>query len=125
MEIASKGGAPQRLGWYRYLLAGPEVEVQVGIAKIKARARTVTGGERARLWEEALKFWRPYADYRARPSARSRSSRSTPSADTCRHCPGLAAALSAVPITTREGRAGTFAAEKAADKGHCGDVVVT
>ena len=61
--VASKGGAPQHPGWYRNLLANPEVEVQVGTAKMTARARTATGAERAKLWQEALKFWPPYADY--------------------------------------------------------------
>ena len=61
--VASKGGAPQHPGWYRNLLANPEVEVQVGTAKKKARARTATGAERARLWHKALEFWPPYADY--------------------------------------------------------------
>jgi proline iminopeptidase len=61
--IASKGGAPQHPGWYRNLLADPEVEVQVGTAKFKARARTATGEERARLWQKSLQFWPPYADY--------------------------------------------------------------
>ena len=54
--VASKGGAPQHPGWYRNLLANPQVEVQVGTAKLKARARTATGEERARLWQETLKF---------------------------------------------------------------------
>jgi proline iminopeptidase len=61
--VASKGGAPEHPGWYRNLLANPEVEVQVGTKKLKARARTATGAERTRLWEQALKFWPPYADY--------------------------------------------------------------
>jgi proline iminopeptidase len=61
--VASKGGAPQHPGWYRNIEASPDVEVQVGTAKMKARARTVSGDERARLWKEALKFWPPYADY--------------------------------------------------------------
>jgi deazaflavin-dependent oxidoreductase (nitroreductase family) len=61
--VASKGGAPQRPGWYRYLLANPDVELQVGTEKFKARARTATGEERTQLWQEALKFWLPYADY--------------------------------------------------------------
>ena len=61
--VASKGGAPEHPGWYRNLLANPEVEVQVGTKKLKARARTTSGAERARLWEQALKFWPPYADY--------------------------------------------------------------
>jgi deazaflavin-dependent oxidoreductase (nitroreductase family) len=61
--VASKGGAPEHPGWYKNLHANPEVEVQVGTKKLKARARTATGEERARLWEKALKFWPPYADY--------------------------------------------------------------
>ncbi len=61
--VASKGGAPEHPGWYRNLLAHPEVEVQAGTTKLKARARTVTGEERTRLWAEALKFWPPYAEY--------------------------------------------------------------
>jgi deazaflavin-dependent oxidoreductase (nitroreductase family) len=61
--VASKGGAPQHPGWYRNILANPEVEVQVGTAKLKARARIATGDERARLREKALEFWPPYANY--------------------------------------------------------------
>ena len=61
--VASKGGAPEHPGWYRNILADPEVEVQVGTARMKARARTAAGEERVRLWREALEFWPPYADY--------------------------------------------------------------
>ncbi|MBN9563619.1 MAG: nitroreductase family deazaflavin-dependent oxidoreductase [Alphaproteobacteria bacterium] len=61
--VASKGGAPEHPGWYRNLLAHPEVEVQVGTKKLKAKARTATGEERERLWKKGLEFWPPYADY--------------------------------------------------------------
>ena len=61
--VASKGGAPDHPGWYKNLLAEPEVEVWAGTTKTKAHARTVTGAERARLWDEAVRFWPPYADY--------------------------------------------------------------
>jgi proline iminopeptidase len=61
--VASKGGAPEHPGWYRNLLAHPEVEIQVGTEKMRARARTASGAERARLWEEGVKIWPPYADY--------------------------------------------------------------
>ncbi len=61
--VASKGGAPDHPGWYKNLLANPEVEVQVGTKTVKARARTTSGSERASLWQESLKFWPPYADY--------------------------------------------------------------
>ncbi len=61
--VASKGGAPDHPSWYKNLVANPEVEVQVGTKKLKAKARTTSGEERARLWQVALKFWPPYADY--------------------------------------------------------------
>jgi hypothetical protein len=44
--------------------------VQVGTRKLKARARTMTGPDRARLWEKALKFWPPYADYQEKVPTR-------------------------------------------------------
>ncbi len=68
--IASKGGAPEHPGWYRNLLANPEVEIQVGTAKMKARARVAQGEERARLWKEGVVFWPPYADYQVKAGAR-------------------------------------------------------
>ena len=71
--VASKGGAPEHPGWYRNILANPDVEVQVGTAKIKARARTAAGEERARLWEKSLEFWPPYATTKPRRNARSPS----------------------------------------------------
>ena len=68
--IASKGGAPEHPGWYRNLLANPEVEIQVGTEKLKARARIAQGEERARLWKEGVVFWPPYADYQVKAGAR-------------------------------------------------------
>jgi deazaflavin-dependent oxidoreductase (nitroreductase family) len=61
--IASKGGAPQHPGWYRNILANPEVEIQVGTKNIRARARTAAGEERERLWRKGLEVWPPFADY--------------------------------------------------------------
>jgi F420H(2)-dependent quinone reductase len=68
--VASKGGAPQHPGWYRNILADPDVEVQVGTKKMRARARTATGEERTRLWAKSLEFWPPYADYQVKAGAR-------------------------------------------------------
>ena len=68
--VASKGGAPEHPGWYRNILANPEVEIQVGTAKMRARARTASGEERARLWEQGVVFWPPYADYQLKAGAR-------------------------------------------------------
>ncbi len=80
--IASKGGAPEHPGWYRNILANPNVEVQVGTTKTKAHARTATGEERARLWQKSLEFWHthvcrlPTWQDRARdPRGRARSDR--------------------------------------------------
>ena len=61
--IASKGGAPQHPGWYRNILANPDVEIQVGTVKMRVRARTAKGEERSRLWSMGLEFWPPYAEY--------------------------------------------------------------
>lgn len=68
--IASKGGDPQHPGWYRNIIADPNVEVQVGTKKMHARARTATGSERAHLWAKSLEFWPPYADYQTKAGAR-------------------------------------------------------
>jgi deazaflavin-dependent oxidoreductase (nitroreductase family) len=61
--VASKGGAPDHPGWYKNMLAHPEVEIQVGTEHLKAKARTTSGAERQKLWDEAVKFWPPYVDY--------------------------------------------------------------
>ena len=61
--VASKGGAPDHPGWYKNILANPEVEVQVGPKTVKARARTVSGAERQKLWDNAITWWPPYVDY--------------------------------------------------------------
>lgn len=68
--IASKGGAPEHPGWYRNILGDPNVEIQVATLKTKAKARTATGDERARLWDEAVKFFPPYADYKVKAAGR-------------------------------------------------------
>ncbi len=68
--VASKGGAPEHPGWYRNLLANPDVEIQVGTAKMRARARTAQGEERARLWKDAAVFWPPYDDYQKKAGDR-------------------------------------------------------
>ena len=61
--VASKGGAPDHPGWYKNIVVHPEVELQVGTRKLKARARTVSGAERAKLWDQAVVWWPPYVDY--------------------------------------------------------------
>ena len=68
--IASKGGAPEHPGWYRNILGNPQVEIQVGTKTMQARARTATGEERARLWQQAVGFFPPYAEYEVKAGDR-------------------------------------------------------
>ena len=68
--IASKGGAPDHPGWYKNMQAHPEVEVQVGTKKLKAKARVAKGEERAKLWKDAVGFFPPYADYEKKAAGR-------------------------------------------------------
>src|SRR5260221_2564040 len=60
--IASKGGAPQHPGWYRNILADPDVEVQVGTKKMNARARTSAVDESRRPCGKALEVLPPHTD---------------------------------------------------------------
>ena len=64
--VASKGGAPAHPAWYLNLSADPDVEVQVGAAKFKAKARTASGAERAALWKQLAEIYPPYDDYQRR-----------------------------------------------------------
>jgi len=64
--VASKGGAPEDPGWYRNLEKTPDVELQVGVEVFAARARTVSGEERERLWRTANEVWPHYDDYARR-----------------------------------------------------------
>ena len=68
--VASKGGAPDHPGWYKNMLANPDVEIQVGTAAMKAKARTASGEERAKLWKQAVAFFPPYADYEKKAGSR-------------------------------------------------------
>lgn len=48
--IASNVGAPKHPAWYHNLVADPGVTVEIGGETFPARASTVTGEQRARLW---------------------------------------------------------------------------
>ncbi|HKY90592.1 MAG TPA: nitroreductase family deazaflavin-dependent oxidoreductase [Nevskiaceae bacterium] len=61
--VASKGGAPEHPAWYLNLEANPEVQVQIKADKYRARARTTSGAERAKLWEKMNIIWPPYESY--------------------------------------------------------------
>jgi len=66
VAVASQGGAPNHPQWYHNLVAHPEVRVQDGAQVLTARARIVTGDERAQWWERAVAAFPPYAQYQKR-----------------------------------------------------------
>lgn len=68
--IASKGGAPDHPSWYKNLVANPDCGVQVASRHYRARARTATGEERAKLWAQMQKIWPPYDEYAKRAGER-------------------------------------------------------
>ena len=68
--IASKGGAPDHPGWFKNMLVHPDVEIQVGTKTMKAKARIAKGAERAKLWEQAVGFFTPYAEYQKKAGDR-------------------------------------------------------
>ena len=63
--VASKGGAPSHPAWYVNLAANPEVDVQVKAKRFRARARTASGDERKKLWDEMVGIYAPYTAYQA------------------------------------------------------------
>jgi deazaflavin-dependent oxidoreductase (nitroreductase family) len=64
--VASKGGAPANPSWYANLQASPDATIEVLGETVPARASTVAGEERARLWKLMAEVWPAYDDYQAR-----------------------------------------------------------
>ena len=64
--VASRGGAPDHPGWYKNLVAHPDVKLQVAADKFAARASTAKGAERARLWQVMTKIWPAYDEYQTK-----------------------------------------------------------
>ena len=61
---ASMGGAPTHPAWYHNLVKHPDVEVEVGTEKFKARARPVAKGpERDRLYGAHGDNFAAFRDY--------------------------------------------------------------
>ncbi|GHO68339.1 hypothetical protein KSC_072310 [Ktedonobacter sp. SOSP1-52] len=63
LAVASKGGAPKHPQWYHNLMAHPDITVEVNNEKFPARARQLSGEERAKAFEEAARVFAPYAEY--------------------------------------------------------------
>ena len=66
--IASKAGAPKNPSWYHNLVAHPEVTVEIGAEKFKARAKEVKGEERDRLFAAQAKMMPQFNDYAKKTS---------------------------------------------------------
>jgi deazaflavin-dependent oxidoreductase (nitroreductase family) len=63
--VASKGGAPEIPGWYRNLVAHPDVKIQVRDKVLPVRARTGTPEDKRRVWPIMTKQWPEYDTYQA------------------------------------------------------------
>jgi F420H(2)-dependent quinone reductase len=68
--VASKGGFPRHPAWYHNLIANPDTTVQIGGERRDVHARVATPEERERLWPEAVRAYRGYADYQERSKGR-------------------------------------------------------
>ncbi|WP_206506394.1 nitroreductase family deazaflavin-dependent oxidoreductase [Streptomyces chrestomyceticus] len=64
--VGSNFGRPGHPAWSANLLKHPEAEISWRGRDIPVRARLLTGTERARAWEAAVRFWPPYAAYQER-----------------------------------------------------------
>jgi deazaflavin-dependent oxidoreductase (nitroreductase family) len=66
MVIASNIGAPNHPDWYLNLAANPDVTVEIGEEKYRARAIPATGEDRARLWTRIKELYPFFADHEAK-----------------------------------------------------------
>ena len=62
--IASKAGAPTNPAWYHNLIAHPEVTVEVGAERFKARAVEARGAERDRLFDAQARLMPQFNEYK-------------------------------------------------------------
>jgi deazaflavin-dependent oxidoreductase (nitroreductase family) len=63
--VGSKGGSDTPPAWLLNLQAQPEVEVQVGTRRFRAKARIASAAERLRLWPEVTRLWPQYDRYQS------------------------------------------------------------
>lgn len=63
LVFASKGGGPKHPDWYHNLKAHPDVQIEVGDAKIDVRAKEITGRERDQLYARQSSLRPQFADY--------------------------------------------------------------
>lgn len=61
--IASFGGNDKNPAWFNNLSANPDVEIQVGFQRMKARATVTAGEERERIWKKVTSAYPRYLAY--------------------------------------------------------------
>jgi deazaflavin-dependent oxidoreductase (nitroreductase family) len=66
--VASKGGAPTHPAWFHNLRTHPEVTVEVGREKFRARATVPDDAERRRLYDQHAVTMPAFADYEKKTS---------------------------------------------------------
>ena len=62
--IASAGGSHRHPDWFFNLAANPEVEVEIGSSRFKARAAVIEEPERSRLYERMAAKYDFFAEYK-------------------------------------------------------------
>ncbi|HKD67289.1 MAG TPA: nitroreductase family deazaflavin-dependent oxidoreductase [Candidatus Binataceae bacterium] len=61
--IASFAGSPKNPAWFTNLVANPEVTVELGAERFKARAAVTSGAERQRLFDNQARQMAVFNDY--------------------------------------------------------------
>lgn len=68
--IASKGGAPTHPAWFHNVSANPEVTVELGTEKFRARASVPDGEERDRLYAQQAAQMPAFSEYQEKTTRR-------------------------------------------------------
>jgi deazaflavin-dependent oxidoreductase (nitroreductase family) len=68
LVVASKGGSDKPPGWFRNLLADPNVEVQIKGDRFRATARVADPTEKPEMWAKMVDVWPAYDDYQKKTS---------------------------------------------------------
>ena len=61
--VASFGGNDKNPAWFHNISANPEIEIQVGFRKLKARATIADEAERKRIWDQITYEFPRYLEY--------------------------------------------------------------
>jgi len=64
--FGSRGGAPTHPAWYRNLVANPIVTVELPGETFEAKAGTIEGPERERIWSAQKEIMPAFAEYEAK-----------------------------------------------------------